>query len=185
MGHFLQEALIYLAAAVIAVPISKRFGLGSVLGYLAAGAVIGPSGIKLINDPESVLHFAEFGVVLFLFLVGLELQPRRLWDLRRSVFGLGGAQVIGTGLLLGLVALGLLMVSDIPYRSSKDAAVRPSNRATVITAIAFVCVLAKPSVTLFLIGLAYVAHGPIEIWWRRRHGIVLEEVEPAAAGGEA
>jgi CDP-diacylglycerol--serine O-phosphatidyltransferase len=86
---------------------------------------------------------------------------------------------------LGLVALGLLMVSDIPYRSSKGAPVRPSNRATVITAIAFVCVLAKPSVTLFLIGLAYVAHGPFEIWWRRRHGIALEEVEPVAAGGEA
>jgi CDP-diacylglycerol--serine O-phosphatidyltransferase len=86
---------------------------------------------------------------------------------------------------LGLVALGLLMVSDIPYRSSKGAAVRPSNRATVITAIAFVCVLAKPSVTLFLIGLAYVAHGPFEIWWRRRHGIVLEEVEPVAEGSEA
>jgi phosphatidylserine synthase len=86
---------------------------------------------------------------------------------------------------LGLVALGLLMVSDIPYRSSKGAAVRPSNRTSVITAIAFVCVLAKPSVTLFLIGLIYVAHGPFEIWWRRRHGIALEEVEPVAAEAEA
>jgi len=88
----------------------------------------------------------------------------------------------------GLVGLGLLMVSDIPYRNGKgtgkDAAARTSNRATVITAIAFVCVLAKPSVTLFLIGLAYVAHGPLEIWWRRRHGIALDEVEPAATGGE-
>src|SRR5262245_43410450 len=99
----LQQAFIYLVATVIAVPLSKRFGLGSVLGYLAAGAVIGPSGARLIHDPESVLHFAEFGVVLFLFLVGLELQPKRLWDLRKLVFGLGGIQVAGTGLVLGLI----------------------------------------------------------------------------------
>ncbi|HEY8209492.1 MAG TPA: cation:proton antiporter, partial [Myxococcaceae bacterium] len=103
--HFLQEALVYLIAAVIAVPLSKRFGLGSVLGYLVAGAVIGPWGVGLVSDVESVLHFAEFGVVLFLFLVGLELQPKRLWELRQSVFGLGGIQVAGTTVVLAAIGL--------------------------------------------------------------------------------
>ena len=93
---FLHQALIFLAAAVVSVPIFKRLGLGSVLGYLAAGMVIGPWGVGLISDVESILHFAELGVVLLLFLIGLELQPSRLWELRRSVFGLGGAQVVAT-----------------------------------------------------------------------------------------
>lgn len=87
----------------------------------------------------------------------------------------------------GLVVLGLLMVSDIPYRSGKGTRIGPANRATVLTVIGFVCVLAKPSVTLFLIGLIYVSLGPIEIWWRRRRGLTLEEVAPAdaTAGGGA
>jgi len=80
----------------------------------------------------------------------------------------------------GLVAVGLLMVSDVPYRSGKGATVRSSNRTAVLTVIAFVCVLAKPSVTLFLIALAYVASGPYEMWWRRRRGIALEETPPPA-----
>jgi len=82
----------------------------------------------------------------------------------------------------GLVGLGLLMVSDIPYRSGKGATIGASNRGTVLTVIAFVGVLAKPSVTLFVIGLVYVSHGPVEIWWRRRRGIALEEVAPEAEG---
>ncbi|WPB81655.1 monovalent cation:proton antiporter-2 (CPA2) family protein [Archangium violaceum] len=105
----LNEVAVFLIAAVIAVPLFKRLGLGSILGYLAAGALIGPSGLGFIGKPEDVLHFAEFGVVLFLFIVGLELQPARLWALRRSVFGLGLAQVAlsaavltGAGMLLGL-----------------------------------------------------------------------------------
>jgi glutathione-regulated potassium-efflux system ancillary protein KefC len=101
----LAQALIFLAATVVAVPISKRLGLGSVLGYLAAGVVIGPSGARLIPDVEHVLDLAELGVVLFLFLIGLELQPRRLWELRRSVFGLGGAQVGVTTLMFALLGL--------------------------------------------------------------------------------
>lgn len=109
---FLQQTLIYLAATVVSVPLSKRLGLGSVLGYLAAGAVIGPWGVKLISDVENVLHFAEFGVVLFLFLVGLELQPSRLWELRRSVFGMGGLQVGATTVVLG--AIGLLLGLPLP-----------------------------------------------------------------------
>lgn len=101
----LQEAVIYLLAALVSVPISKRLGFGSVLGYLAAGIVIGPFGLALIRDPEHVLHFAELGVVLLLFIIGLELQPSRLWVLRRMVFGLGSAQVIVSALLLAVLAL--------------------------------------------------------------------------------
>ena len=101
----LFNALIYLLAAVIAVPLSKRVGLGSVLGYLIAGAVIGPWGIGLITNVEDILHFSEFGVVLLLFVIGLELDPRRLWAMRRSILGVGGAQMLLTALLLGCVAL--------------------------------------------------------------------------------
>jgi len=102
-----QQALVFLAATVVALPLFKRLGLGSVLGYLAAGMLIGPWGVGAVSDVESILHFSEFGVVFLLFLIGLELQPSRLWDLRKSVFGLGGLQVVGTGLLLaaaGMVA---------------------------------------------------------------------------------
>jgi glutathione-regulated potassium-efflux system ancillary protein KefC/glutathione-regulated potassium-efflux system protein KefB len=100
----LAEAAIFLGAAVVAVPVFKKLGLGSVLGYLAAGLVIGPWGLKLVADIENVLHFAEFGVVLLLFVIGLELQPSRLWTMRKSVFGLGGAQVGLTGAALGIAA---------------------------------------------------------------------------------
>ena len=93
---FLAQALIYLAAAVIAVPLSKRLGLGSVLGFLLAGVAIGPWGLKLIGDVEAMLHFSEFGVVLLLFLVGLELNPKRLWSLRNAIFGMGTLQVVAT-----------------------------------------------------------------------------------------
>jgi monovalent cation:proton antiporter-2 (CPA2) family protein len=92
----LQQALIYLAAGVIAVPLFARLGLGSVLGYLAAGVAIGPWGLGLIAAPQTVLEFAEFGVVMLLFLIGLELEPDRLWALRRSIFGMGATQVLAT-----------------------------------------------------------------------------------------
>jgi glutathione-regulated potassium-efflux system ancillary protein KefC len=101
----LTDALIFLAGAAIAVPLSKRLGLGSVLGYLAAGTAVGPWGLKLIADVESTLHFAELGVVMLMFVIGLELQPSRLWELRRSVFGWGSAQVVGTAVALGAAAL--------------------------------------------------------------------------------
>ena len=108
-SSFLFEAAIYLLAAVLAVPLFKRLGLGSVLGYLLAGILIGPYAFKLISDAEQVLHFAEFGVVLLLFLVGLELEPEKVWELRKRLFGLGGLQVgvtialvAGIGLLIGL-----------------------------------------------------------------------------------
>ena len=97
---WLINSLIYLGAAVIAVPVFKKLGLGSIIGYLAAGMAIGPWGLALVANVQDILHFAEFGVVLMLFLVGLELEPKRLWSLRRPIFGWGSAQVLGcTGLL--------------------------------------------------------------------------------------
>ncbi len=91
---FYLQALIYLSAAVIAVPLAKRSGLTSVLGYLLAGMIIGPWGLKLITNVDTIIHIAEFGVALLLFLIGLELNPQRLWQLRRSILGMGATQVI-------------------------------------------------------------------------------------------
>jgi len=98
----LEIAVIYLAAAIIAVPIANRLGLGSVLGYLIAGILIGPFAFGLVGDQTDVMHFAEFGVVMMLFTVGLELQPSRLWKLRHSILGLGGLQVVLTSILFFL-----------------------------------------------------------------------------------
>lgn len=104
----LTLALIYLGAALIAVPIAKRLGLGSVLGYLIAGILIGPFVLSLVGDQTEVMHFAEFGVVMMLFLIGLELQPSRLWTLRHSIVGLGGLQVLlSTGAIFAIVYFGL------------------------------------------------------------------------------
>jgi monovalent cation:proton antiporter-2 (CPA2) family protein len=105
--QFLVQATVFLAAAVIGVPLLKRFGLSSVLGYIVAGAAIGPWGLKLAGDAEGVRAFAEIGIVMLLFLIGLELLPARLWEQRRAVFGLGAAQVVATGALLGLAAWAL------------------------------------------------------------------------------
>ncbi|QTN24423.1 glutathione-regulated potassium-efflux system protein KefC [Rhizobacter sp. AJA081-3] len=99
-GSWLTGSLVYLAAAVLAVPIAKALGLGSIIGYLAAGILIGPWGLKFVTDPQDMLHFAEFGVVLMLFLVGLELEPRRLWALRRPIFGWGSVQLFGSAALM-------------------------------------------------------------------------------------
>lgn len=107
---FLVQATVYLAAAVVAVPLAKRFGFGSVLGYLLAGVVIGPFGLGLVGaEDQDVMHFAEFGVVMMLFIIGLELEPKLLWRLRGPILGLGGLQVLlstaaftGGGLALGL-----------------------------------------------------------------------------------
>ena len=100
----LAQGVIYLAAVVIVVPLFGRLGLGAVLGYLAAGVIIGPQAIGLVGDVDAVLHFAETGVVLLLFIIGLELQPARLWALRKAVFGTGTAQVLLTALPLGAAA---------------------------------------------------------------------------------
>jgi glutathione-regulated potassium-efflux system ancillary protein KefC len=100
----LQESIIYLLAAIISVPISKRLGFGSVLGYLCAGILIGPFGFGFVHEPEHILHFAELGVVFLLFIIGLELKPSRLWVMRKMVFGLGTAQVLGTAAVIAALA---------------------------------------------------------------------------------
>ncbi len=100
----LSQAVVLLAAAVVAVPLLKQFGLASVMGFLVAGVTIGPWGLSLIDQPDVILHTTEFGVVLLLFIIGLELQPTRLWVLRRAVFGLGGAQVALTTVSVAIIA---------------------------------------------------------------------------------
>ena len=126
-GYFIQ-AFIYLTAAVIAVPLAKRLGLGSVLGYLVAGVVIGPIAGFVGQETEQIQHFAEFGVVMMLFLVGMELDPKALWAMRVRLFGLGGLQVIATtaaGYLVG-EALGLPWQSALAVgRSSTFNTTRP------------------------------------------------------------
>ncbi|MEW9919492.1 cation:proton antiporter [Marimonas sp. MJW-29] len=111
MEGFLFQATIYLAAAVIAVPIASRLGLGSVLGYLAAGILIGPMLGLVGSETKDLQHFAEFGVVMMLFLIGLELEPRALWDMRHKLFGLGGLQIaLSTAALMGIA-----MAYDQPW----------------------------------------------------------------------
>lgn len=109
-SSLLFQAFVYLAAAVIAAPVAKRIGLGSVLGYLLAGAVVGPFALDLVGDASEVGHVAEFGVVILLFLIGLEVRPALLWRMKGAIFGLGGGQVLVTGALLG--GAGLLLGLD-------------------------------------------------------------------------
>jgi glutathione-regulated potassium-efflux system ancillary protein KefC len=125
---WLTNTLIYLGAAVIAVPLSRALGLGSIIGYLAAGIAIGPWGLGLVSNVEDILHFAEFGVVLMLFLVGLELEPRRLWGLRRPIFGWGSAQVLGCAALL--CAAGV--AAGLPWRVGLVAALGLALSSTAI-----------------------------------------------------
>jgi glutathione-regulated potassium-efflux system ancillary protein KefC len=107
-SHWLTLALTYLAAAVIVVPLSRRLGLGAIIGYLAAGFLIGPWGLRLVTDPSQVADLAEFGVVLMLFLIGLELEPQRLWSMRRSIFGWGGAQLLGSMAVIAAIGWAFL-----------------------------------------------------------------------------
>jgi monovalent cation:proton antiporter-2 (CPA2) family protein len=107
LENFLTQTLVYLGAAVVSVPIAKRLGLGSVLGYLIAGVIVGPFALGLIGAQADVMKFAEFGVVILLFLIGLEVQPSMLWDMRKAIFGLGGAQVVGTALAIAAASLAL------------------------------------------------------------------------------
>ena len=139
---WLINSLIYLGAAVIAVPVSKALGLGSIIGYLAAGMAIGPWGLGLVTNVQDILHFAEFGVVLMLFLVGLELEPKRLWSLRRPIFGWGSAQVMGCAAMLFIALWGvILLFPGIPSVSNalggwKTALVAGLGLALSSTAIA-------------------------------------------------
>ena len=114
MSDGLYQAFIYLLAAIVAVPLAKRLGLGSVIGYLLAGAVIGPYALRFVAGGGDVMHFAEFGVVMMLFVIGLELRPALLWQMRRPILGLGGLQVLETAVVVGLVALWV----GLPWKSS-------------------------------------------------------------------
>jgi glutathione-regulated potassium-efflux system ancillary protein KefC len=125
---WLTSSLVYLAAAVIAVPLARLLGLGSIIGYLGAGIVIGPWGLKLVTDPQTILSVAEFGVVLMLFLVGLELEPRRLWALRRPIFGWGTAQVVVSAALMA--ALG--MAFGVPWTIALAAGLGLAMSSTAI-----------------------------------------------------
>ncbi|MBB3213934.1 glutathione-regulated potassium-efflux system ancillary protein KefC [Herbaspirillum sp. Sphag1AN] len=128
MGQQLLNPLIYLLAAVLAVPIAKKLGLGAVLGYLLAGIAIGPWGLRLISNVDDILQFSEFGIVLLLFLIGLELEPQRLWQLRRHIFGWGSAQValVSAGLCAAAVAV------DIDWRVALIGALGMSLSSTAI-----------------------------------------------------
>ena len=125
---WLTGTLVYLAAAVLAVPLAKFLGLGSIIGYLGAGIFIGPWGLKLVTDPQDMLHFAEFGVVLMLFLVGLELEPRRLWQLRKPIFGWGSVQLFGSAALM----LGAGVLAGVDWRLALVAAVGLGLSSTAI-----------------------------------------------------
>ena len=114
MEQFLTQLLIFLGASVIAVPLAQKFKLGSVLGYLIAGMIIGPYGLSLIGEIDRVMHITEFGVVMMLFLVGLELQPKLLWQMRVPILGMGGTQVLVTCIAVALPALALTM----PWRQA-------------------------------------------------------------------
>ena len=120
---WLQTSLVYLGAAVVAVPLSRLLGLGSVIGYLAAGVAIGPWGLGLVTDAVTILHVAEFGVVLMMFLVGLELEPRRLWSMRRSIFGV---QLFGSAALL----TGIAVACGIDWRIALVASLGLADSST-------------------------------------------------------
>lgn len=113
-ADFLLAGVLFLFAAVVAVPIAARLGIGAVLGYLLAGIVIGPWGLGFISDVDEILHFSELGVVFLMFIIGLELNPAKLWKLRRSIFGIGAGQVVFSALILG----GLLMLTQFSWQAA-------------------------------------------------------------------
>jgi glutathione-regulated potassium-efflux system ancillary protein KefC len=123
-----QETLVYLSAAVVFVPIAARLRLGSVLGYLVAGCVVGPFGLRLVQDVRSILHFAEFGVVFMLFLIGLELDARRLWEMRRPVFGGGSLQMGASGVVLAMLGLAF----GLPWKAALVAGLALALSSTAI-----------------------------------------------------
>jgi len=127
-GNWISTSLVYLAAAVLAVPLARLLGLGAIIGYLGAGIAIGPWGLKLVSDPAAMLHFAEFGVVLMLFLVGLELEPRRLWAMRRPIFGGGSVQLLGSAALM----LGVGLLAGVDWRLALVAGLGLGMSSTAI-----------------------------------------------------
>src|SRR5436190_1532763 len=128
MSSELYQAFIYLLAAIVMVPVAKRLGLGSVIGYLLAGAVIGPYALKFVEGRSDVMHFAEFGVVMMLFVIGLELRPALLWQMRRPILGLGGLQVVATAVVIGFVAALL----GLPWKSALAVGLALAMSSTAI-----------------------------------------------------
>ena len=171
---YLLQAVALLGAAVVAVPLFRRLGLGSVLGYLAAGLVIGPSGLALFSEPEAILHFAELGVVMFLFVIGLEMRPAHLWSLRRQIFGLGALQIASC--TLALTGVGLLLGLAPPVAFIAGAGFVLTSTAIVMQALAERGDIALPrgqrmvSILLFedllivplLALVAFMSHAPAE-----------------------
>jgi glutathione-regulated potassium-efflux system ancillary protein KefC len=169
--RLLHEGLTYLFATVIFVPLAMRIGLGSVLGYLIAGCVIGPWGLRLIADPQAILHFAEIGVVLMLFLIGLELDPQRLWTMRASVFAGGALQALTCGALLfglcrwlglgtpvaGLVALTLALSSTA---IAMQAMAERHQQQTPLGHIVFSILLFQDIAAIPLVALIPLLSGP-------------------------
>ncbi|PSW56983.1 glutathione-regulated potassium-efflux system protein KefB [Photobacterium leiognathi] len=133
-NDFLVLSVVFLSAAIIAVPLAQKLGLGSVLGYLIAGIIIGPWGLALISDVDAILHFSEFGVVLLLFLIGLELNPKKLWQMRKPILGLGGSQVVITSIVI--VGIVMSFAGLLPTITWRDAAVIGMGLALSSTAIA-------------------------------------------------
>ena len=182
---WLSYAFLYLGAAVLAVPVARALGLGAIIGYLAAGIAIGPWGLGLVRNGQDILHFAEFGVVLMLFIVGLELQPSRLWSMRRPIFGLGSAQMVGCAALLFAIAWTL----GLPWRTALVGALglalsstaialqtlqernlgRTASGQSALSVLLFQDVAAIPILALVpLLGAAaglQAAHPPVELAW--------------------
>jgi len=115
MANYLLDIVILLTAAVVAVPLFRAAGIGAVPGFLIAGVLVGPSGLALINNVAEIGQLAELGVILLLFVIGIELKPARLWLMRRLVFGLGTLQLVITGAVL---TVGANLLLDIPYRTA-------------------------------------------------------------------
>src|SRR5688572_2957906 len=128
-NSMLTDAIVYMAAAVVAVPIASRLKLGSVLGYLGAGCAIGPFGLGLVGDHQGTMHFAEIGVVLMLFVIGLELDPRKLWTMRRAVFGGGGLQLGAAALLL----MPTLLLLGLPWQAALVAGIALGLSSTAVS----------------------------------------------------
>ena len=128
--NYLLQAIVLLAASAIAAPLARVLNVGSVLGYLAAGILIGPHALGLFTDVENILHVSELGIVFLLFLIGLELRPRRIWTMRRAILGAGGAQVVGTGLLLAIATA--LLYATVPVAIVVGTALAMSSTAFVL-----------------------------------------------------
>jgi len=197
---WLVNTLIYLGAAVLVVPLSKALGLGAIIGYLVAGIAIGPWGLGLVTNVEDILHFAEFGVVLMLFLVGLELEPKRLWNLRRPIFGWGSAQVLGCAAVLFLVgwaagadwrvslvaALGLALSSTaiaLQVFAERNLLLTPSGQAG-FSILLFQDVAAIPILALLpLLAVGSDAAAAMTGWERTLEGLKIVAVIAAIVVG--